>query len=269
MSFLELFHQPETVGSDKPHADAITQFSDLCRQYAQASASLQEALAPYSSPEQLAEDLSNTEEQAAKLQVLGSDKYQESCRTQLEKEEEETAGHLKQIQIAQQKIIDNALKKKSKLLQLAADGKLEDNDFIFMSKQCNDEIKAAEAVIEELNEQLTSSEEFRHHMEEIRQTLKAAERDAADGLIGKDFVQRYIDKIFATPMGDDTMRLYIKIFTGENTEKYLKKLTFRAGQMIRESKKSAENVEIPTVLEDTVSTGNTFKKMIESYEKNL
>ena len=170
---------------------------------------------------------------------------------------------------AQQKIIDNALKKKSKLLQLAADGKLEDNDFIFMSKQCNDEIKAAEAVIEELNEQLTSSEEFRHHMEEIRQTLKAAERDAADGLIGKDFVQRYIDKIFATPMGDDTMRLYIKIFTGENTEKYLKKLTFRAGQMIRESKKNAENVEIPTVLEDTVSTGNTFKKMIESYEKNL
>lgn len=38
--------------------------------------------------------------------MLGSDKYQESCRTQLEKEEEETAGHLKQIQIAQQKIID-------------------------------------------------------------------------------------------------------------------------------------------------------------------
>lgn len=106
MSFLELFHQPESVGSDKPHTDAITQFSDLCRQYAQASISLKESIAPYESQEQLEEDLHDAEEKAAKLQLLGSKPYQEKHRTKLQREEDETANHLKQIESAQQRIID-------------------------------------------------------------------------------------------------------------------------------------------------------------------
>ena len=87
--------------------------------------------------------------------------------------------------------------------------------------------------------------------------LREAERDAAQGLISKEFVDRYIDKIFATPEEDGSLRLQIKIFTGESTEKYLQSL--RAG-----AARSAQGIQ-----RHAGRTGHTFKKMIESYEKNL
>ena len=69
------------------------------------------------------------------------------------------------------------------------------------------------------------------------------EQDAAQGVIGREFVDKYVDKIFATPEEDGSLRLQIKIFTGETTDNYLANLRCR--------------------------TGHTFKKMIESYEKSL
>ena len=170
---------------------------------------------------------------------------------------------------AQQNAIDNAQKKKAKLLQLAADGRIEDHDFTAMTQQCNAEIAAAEAAIKELTEQLLSNEEFHRHIEKIRKTLKSAETDAARGVAGKEFVQHYIDKILVTPLDDGLMRLDIKIFTGETTEKYLKNLRLRAGQINGVSEKQAENQAIPMAAGAEVSAGHTFKKMIESYEKNL
>ena len=86
-------------------------------------------------------------------------------------------------------------------------------------------------------------------MERIRKVLRDAERDCQNGEITKEFIDTFIDKIFATPEGDGTMRLDIKIFTGESCEKYLQKLKRKANLEGR--------------------TGHTFKKMIESYEKNL
>ena len=62
-------------------------------------------------------------------------------------------------------------------------------------------------------------------------------------MINKEFVDRYIDKIIATPEGSDTLHLQIKLFTGEVTDKYLQNLKSR--------------------------TGHTFKKMIEAYEHGL
>ena len=83
--------------------------------------------------------------------------------------------------------------------------------------------------------------------------LREAERDAARGLISKEFVDRYIDRILATPEEDGSLRLEIRIFTGESTEKYLENLRAAA----RPAGESAG------------CTGHTFKKMIESYEKSL
>ena len=80
-------------------------------------------------------------------------------------------------------------------------------------------------------------------MDAIRTTLEAARRDAAQGMITADFVRKYSDKILVTPEDDGTLRLDIKIFTGENTQKYLTKLALR--------------------------TGHTFKKMIEAYENSM
>lgn len=86
-------------------------------------------------------------------------------------------------------------------------------------------------------------------MERIRKVLRDAERDCQNGEITKEFIDTFIDKIFATPEGDGTMRLDIKIFTGESCEKYLQKLKRKANLEGR--------------------TGHTFKKMIEAYEQGL
>ena len=148
----------------------------------------------------------------------------------------------KQIQQQKQRL-DIAQKKKSKLLEYNVTGQLSDADFLAMNKQCSDEIKDAEAQILELEKQLFSREEFRRHMDAIRSALEAARRDAASGMITNEFVDKYIDKILVTPEEDDSLRLDIKIFTGETTQKYLSNLRSR--------------------------TGHTFKKMIEAYEQGL
>ena len=147
-------------------------------------------------------------------------------------------------QIEQQKQRrDLAQKKKSKLLEYNVTGRLSDADFIAMNNQCSAEIAEAEAQITELEQQLYSKEEFRRHMDAIRNALEAARRDAASGMITNEFVDKYIDKILVTPEEDGSLRLDIKIFTGETTQKYLANLRSR--------------------------TGHTFKKMIEAYEQGL
>ena len=147
-------------------------------------------------------------------------------------------------QIEQQKERrDIAQMKKSKLLEYNVTGQLSDADFLAMNKACTEEIKDAEAQIHELEQQMFSREEFRKHMDTVRATLEAARRDAAQGMVTVEWVNKYIDKILVTPEEDGSLRLDIKIFTGENTQKYLAKLRSR--------------------------TGHTFKKMIEAYEQGL
>ena len=148
----------------------------------------------------------------------------------------------KQIDALRQQI-ELAQKKKGKLLGFNAAGQLSDKDFLSMNRDCEAEIDEAERKIYDLEQQQLSKDEFRKHIETIRRVLHDAKRDAAQGIINKEFVDKYIDKIFVTPEGDGSLRLQIKIFTGETTDKYLSKLRGR--------------------------TGHTFKKMIESYEKNL
>ena len=145
--------------------------------------------------------------------------------------------------------VELAMKKKSKLLELAALDSITPADFKSMTAQCNADIQSAEQEIAELQEQQESSEEFRCHMEQIRNVLRDAERDCRDGEITKEFIDTFIDKIFVTPEGNGSARLDIKIFTGESCEKYLQKLKRRA------------NPE--------GSAGHTFKKMIESYENSM
>ncbi len=159
----------------------------------------------------------------------------------------------KQIAALRQQI-ELAQKKKSKLLGYNAAGQLSDRDFLSMNKDCEKEIDTAERQIYDLEQQQLSKEDFRKQIDTIRRVLREAERDAAQGLISKEFVDRYIDKIFATPEEDGSLRLQIKIFTGESTEKYLENLRTSAARRDREL---------------AGCTGHTFKKMIESYENGL
>ena len=148
----------------------------------------------------------------------------------------------KLIAAAREKI-EFAEKKKSKLLGFSVTGAISDADFITMNKQCADEIAAAKAEIEELEQQLYSKEEFRKQIEIMKAVMCSMEQAAASGAITKEFVDEFIDKIFVTPEKDGVMRLDIKIFTGEATMRYFEKLAGR--------------------------TGHTVKKMVEAYEQNL
>lgn len=134
---------------------------------------------------------------------------------------------------AAQATIKLALKKKSKLLELVALDSISAADFKTMTADCNAEIKAAEQELTELREQQESSEEFRTNMERIRRVLRDAERDCANGEITKEFIDTFIDKIFLTPEDDGSLRLDIKIFTGETCEKYLEKLKRRSNSESR------------------------------------
>jgi hypothetical protein len=86
-------------------------------------------------------------------------------------------------------------------------------------------------------------------METIRRVLREASKQCVGEAITKEFVDTFIDKIFVTPEEDGSLRLDIRIFTGDSCEKYLQKLKNKADPESR--------------------TGHTFKKMIESYENSI
>ena len=134
-------------------------------------------------------------------------------------------------------------KKKQKLLAFNAMGELSDADFLAMNKECTRELEAAQKELEELTAQRDSAADFKKQIDTVRRCLRQAQADAETGVINKEFVDRYIDKVFATPEDSGTLRLQIKLFTGEVTDKYLTSLRSR--------------------------TGHTFKKMVEAYEQNL
>ena len=92
-------------------------------------------------------------------------------------------------------------------------------------------------------DQRDSASDFKKQIDTVRRCIREAEADAANGQINEEFVQRYIDKIFATVQDDGTMLLQVKLFTGEICDKYLENLRVR--------------------------TGHTFKKMIEAYEQGM
>jgi hypothetical protein len=106
-------------------------------------------------------------------------------------------------------------------------------------------------------------------MEKVRKVLRDAEQNCANGVITKDFIDTFIDKIFVTPEGDGTLRLDIRIFTGDSTAKYLEKLKRRAGHMTPVSERIEENPVAATGTEDAVPAGHTFKKMIQAYENSM
>ena len=139
--------------------------------------------------------------------------------------------------------IDTVQKKKQKLLAFNAQGALTDRDFLAMNAECTRELEAAQSELEELTAQRDNAADFKKQIDTIRDTLRAAQRDAAVGVINKEFVDRYIDKIFATPEDDRTLHLQIKLYTGEIVDKTLENLRSR--------------------------TGHTFKKMIEAYEQGM
>ena len=144
---------------------------------------------------------------------------------------------------ALQHSIETIQKKKQKLLAFNAQGALSDRDFLAMNKECTAEMEAAQKELDDLTEQRDNTASFKKQIDTVRRIIQEAQRDAAEGVINKEFVEKYIDKIFATPEDSNTLHLQIKLYTGEVVDKYLSGLRVR--------------------------TGHTFKKMIEAYEQGM
>ena len=139
--------------------------------------------------------------------------------------------------------IETIQKKKQKLLAFNAQGALSDRDFLAMNKECTAEMEAAQKELDDLTEQRDNTASFKKQIDTVRRIIQEAQRDAAEGVINKEFVEKYIDKIFATPEDSNTLHLQIKLYTGEVVDKYLSGLRVR--------------------------TGHTLKKMIEAYEQGM
>ncbi|MCL2567929.1 MAG: recombinase family protein [Oscillospiraceae bacterium] len=146
--------------------------------------------------------------------------------------------------------IDTERKKQGKLLEHNVSGAISDKDFKRLNIECAKAIEQAEKEFFELEKEFDAKQEHKERLDHIRKVLEQARKDAAKGIINKEFVETYIDKIYATCIESDAtdlhslqMRLEIRIFTGKTTEKYLQKFKGR--------------------------TGHTSKKMIQAYENNL
>ena len=167
--------------------------------------------------------------------------YEEMFRSM--EADDETVGQMEE----QKRIIALADQKKNKLLELVTTGAITTANFKSMTASCDREAEEAQKTLTELEEQLFTKEEYRKHIGEVKARLDAAVRDASAGMITNEFVAQYIDKIIVTSDGNDTAKLEIKIFTGKNTEKWLKRLSER----------------------HRGRTGVMSKKMIEKYENDI
>ncbi|MCK9478538.1 MAG: recombinase family protein [Firmicutes bacterium] len=159
---------------------------------------------------------------------------------------EETNNFAKEIKKLKKRI-ETENRKKSKLLGYNVSGQLSDRDFLSMNNECTKNIEKAEIELLELEKQQNSRSEFKTHIDTIRKVLRQAGKDAQNGIINKAFIEKYIDRIYATPEKNvaeaSYVRLEIKIFTGEDHEKFISK--------------------------PAVRSGHTFKKMVQAYENGL
>lgn len=138
-------------------------------------------------------------------------------------------------------------KKKSKLLEYNIAGQISDRDFVEMNKQISEESAEIYSTIEEMENEINSRAGYKQRIEEIKTILQKAESEASNKMIDSAFVNRYIDKIYVTPIDDGTVEISVKIFTGDTFGKIFEKVN---RQLVGR-------------------TGHTFKKMIESYENSM
>lgn len=143
--------------------------------------------------------------------------------------------------------LDLLSRKKSKLLEYNIAGQISDRDFIEMNRQITKESSEVYSAIEETENEINSQAGFKEKIEEIKTVLQKAEKDASKEMIDSAFVNKYIDKIYVTPVDDSVIDISVKLFTGDTFAKVFEKSGHRlAGR-----------------------TGHTFKKMIESYENSM
>lgn len=140
------------------------------------------------------------------------------------------------------KAIANEQKKKQKLLQLNIEGQFPDSEFVRMSAECDNEIKKAQEEIHTISEQLSGRKDINKELSQIRSILTLAAESLDADELDRSFVDRFIKQILVYPE-ENGMRLEIELNAGEKVAK--------------------------TLIKPVSRTGQTSKKMIESYENSM
>ena len=143
--------------------------------------------------------------------------------------------------------IEQIYASKDELFDMYMKGEETKSEYIRGRDRLNAQLEVAQKKLKELQEQSIQKDEFKDQMKKVKDALKAALKASESGLITPEFVAQYIDRIIVTINEAGVAHLDIKIFTGKENQAWLTKLG--------------------TAFE--VRTGNTFKKMVESYENNL
>ena len=142
-----------------------------------------------------------------------------------------------------QKALSAIAEKQDQILDLKVSGELTLDEF----KRMMDKTRAEKAELEQELANLSNWEDLSDQMaqqcEKLKKALSFKLKDLVDGLVNRDFVDSFIQRIDVTPGGDGTLQLDIQILTSQVIHRELQKIEGRTGQ--------------------------TFKKMIESYEKSL
>lgn len=140
------------------------------------------------------------------------------------------------------KSIANEQKKKQKLLQLNIEGRFPDSEFVRMSAECDEEINRCQEEITVITDQMQNRKDVNKELAEIRSILDLAAESLNGDELDRSFVDRFIKQILVYPE-ENGMRLEIELNAGGKVVKNLAKSIGR--------------------------TGNTSKRMIESYENGM
>ena len=140
------------------------------------------------------------------------------------------------------KSIANEQKKKQKLLQLNIEGRFPDSEFVRMSAECDEEINRCQEEITAITNQMQNRKDVNKELAEIRSILDLAAESLTNDELDRSFVDRFIKQILVYPE-ENGMRLEIELNAGDKI--------------------------IKTLLKNVSRTGQTSKKMIESYENSM
>lgn len=154
------------------------------------------------------------------------------------------SGELKKCREEMDKI--NA--KKDKLLEYNLDGKIEDREFIRRNDLFNEELRKWENRISEIEKERDMNQLNLEEIYGLKKEMKGFSEVYPEDF-NQSLINLFIDKIYAEPVDERTMKLKIVLNTGETRAK--------AYERHRTSEKNVSR------------SGHMFKKMIEAQEKMM
>ena len=140
------------------------------------------------------------------------------------------------------KAVEMEEKKKQKLLQYNVSGQISDKEYLSQLSACNREIERLQGEISALTDILREKRDFSAEIAKVRSILTMAQKSLDADEISRPFVDRFVKEIVVTAE-EGVVRLEIRLNAGETVVKTLEKAGGRSG--------------------------NTSKKMIESYENGM